>query len=81
MTQGTALCRDIKSLPTRDEVFCSIRPWLPRNAPDAPHHLQGAERLLDTHFRLLRNDCLQTFFENARQIVKDSAEGTHLKLV
>ena len=68
--------REIQILPTQAEVLCTDSPWLPCNSANAPHPFQGTERLLDTQFRLLRNDGLQAFFERAQQLVQDLAEGT-----
>ena len=53
-----------------DEALCKERPWAPCNAPAAWHPLAGTERLLDTHFRLLRYDSLAEPFENARLLMQ-----------
>ena len=50
---------DVNVAPTRGEALSLEPPYLPRNAPSAPHHLTGAGRLLDVHFRLLREDFLR----------------------
>jgi hypothetical protein len=55
-----AQIRNINVAPTCGEALSLDAPFLPRNAPTAPHHLAGAERLLDVHFRLLREDFLRT---------------------
>jgi hypothetical protein len=55
-----AQIRNINVAPTRGEALSLDTPFLPRNVPSAPHHLAGAERLLDVHFRLLREDFLRT---------------------
>ncbi|KAF9203482.1 hypothetical protein BGZ49_006382 [Haplosporangium sp. Z 27] len=53
---------DIKLLPTQDEIICQRAPFLPSNGiHDAPHFLpQGWRRQLDTHFRLYREDMLNS---------------------
>ncbi|RIA98473.1 hypothetical protein C1645_870713 [Glomus cerebriforme] len=49
----------ISIIPTEDEILCNRRPFLPSPLPDAPHFLlDGAARLLDIQFRLLREDML-----------------------
>jgi hypothetical protein len=44
---------EISIIPTRQELLCSVRPFLPGNIPGAPHHCaEGTmERQLDIHFR------------------------------
>ncbi|GBB94408.1 hypothetical protein RclHR1_02350007 [Rhizophagus clarus] len=50
---------DISIIPTIEEILCDRPPFLPSTLPDAPHFLpDGAARLLDTQFRLLREDML-----------------------
>ena len=46
----------IKIVPTENEIRCDRAEFLPSTSPDRPHFLRGVERLLDTHFRLLRHD-------------------------
>ena len=65
--------RDVRISPTMEEVLCKDLPWLPRNAAGAYHPLEGVERLLDVHFRLLRHDSLQTFFDNAQLLLAPAA--------
>jgi Zinc finger C-x8-C-x5-C-x3-H type (and similar) len=48
----------ISILPTRDEVLSLRDPYLPINDIAAPHFLDGASRLLDINFRLLREDMI-----------------------
>lgn len=45
-------------LPTVNELSSARPPYLPVNASDAPHFLDGPNRLFDIHFRLLREDML-----------------------
>jgi len=48
---------DIKILPTLSEILSQRNDFLPRKDPSAPHFFpNGTERLVDTHFRLLRYD-------------------------
>lgn len=50
--------------PTEDEVLSCADPYLPFNDASAPHHAQGADRLLDIHFRLLRHDLLSSLLRS-----------------
>lgn len=76
-SQASALfvLRNICVHPTEDEVLCKEAAWLPGNFPQALHPFTGAERLLDTHFRLLRNDALQPFMDNARELLAELSQG------
>lgn len=47
---------EISILPTEDEIRSERDEFLPSSSVDHPHFLDGVERLLDTHFRLLRHD-------------------------
>lgn len=48
----------IRILPTKAELRSAQLPYLPVNDGLALHFLEGADRLFDTHFRLLREDML-----------------------
>ncbi|KAJ2931227.1 hypothetical protein H1R20_g5802, partial [Candolleomyces eurysporus] len=50
--------QDIRIAPTHDELVNNIKPYLPANFFEAPHHLppDSMERLLDIQFRLLREE-------------------------
>ncbi|CAG8544268.1 4974_t:CDS:2, partial [Cetraspora pellucida] len=50
----------ISIIPTKDEVLCKREPFLPTtNMEESLHYLpKGSERLLDTQFRLLREDMM-----------------------
>ncbi|RIA88937.1 hypothetical protein C1645_739024 [Glomus cerebriforme] len=51
---------DIYIIPTREEILCDRQPFLPSSLPNTPHFLpDGVARLLDTQFRLLREDMLK----------------------
>ncbi len=58
-------------------------PYLPHNRPGASHHLAAdkVDRVLDTHFRLLRQDVLRTFWADLqetrlqRALVQGTAAG------
>ncbi|GAA5979029.1 hypothetical protein JCM11641_004948 [Rhodosporidiobolus odoratus] len=47
----------IRILPTFEELTTSAQPFIPANLPEAPHHLEGIEKQVDTIFRLTREDC------------------------
>ncbi|KAK2766019.1 hypothetical protein FQN54_007534 [Arachnomyces sp. PD_36] len=47
---------EIKIIPTGGEILADEPDFLPSLNKDQPHFLEGIERMLDTHFRLLRND-------------------------
>ncbi|GBC02767.1 hypothetical protein RclHR1_04800007 [Rhizophagus clarus] len=50
---------EISIIPTKEEVLCDRQPFLPSSLPNTPHFLpDGMARLLDTQFRLLREDML-----------------------
>lgn len=55
-----AQIQDIQIVPTQAELTCERPPFLPSNdVPGALHHLPpGWSRLLDTHFRLNREDMI-----------------------
>ena len=56
--------KDIKILPTTDEILCTRGPYMPRNDPHAYHHLPcGQDRLLDVHFRLLRYESTEAIID------------------
>jgi Zinc finger C-x8-C-x5-C-x3-H type (and similar) len=48
----------VSILPTKGEVLCLRDPYLPINDIAAPHFLDGASRLFDINFRLLREDMI-----------------------
>ena len=52
------LIAKITILPTKNEVICARDPYLPLNDIFAPHFLDGASRLFDINFRLLREDMI-----------------------
>ncbi|GAX15209.1 hypothetical protein FisN_12Lh085 [Fistulifera solaris] len=58
--------RDIQILPTTDELCCEAKPWLPLRDQNAIIN-DPATRLLDKHFRLLREDAISTIKENIEQ--------------
>lgn len=55
-----AQIKETHIVPTQAELTCERPPFLPSNdVPGAPHHLPpGWSRLLDTHFRLNREDMI-----------------------
>ena len=48
----------ISIIPTKEEILCDRQPFLPSSLPNTSHFLHGMDRLLDTQFRLLREDML-----------------------
>lgn len=56
--------RDIQILPTTDELCCKAKSWLPLSSGDNAIIHDPATRLLDKHFRLLREDAIATIKEN-----------------
>lgn len=56
--------KNIRIAPTRNELICRAKPFLPANFYDAPHHLpqESMERLLDIQFRLLREELTYVSF-------------------
>ena len=52
--------RDIRIVPTNEELLCPLPPYLPVSLPTAPHHLRESsmERHLDIQFRLLREEMM-----------------------
>ncbi|CAG8665908.1 19931_t:CDS:10, partial [Gigaspora rosea] len=70
----------IKIIPTKEEVLCDRYPFLPTtNIDDSMHYLpKGAERLLDSQFRLLREDMLcpiRIVIENFIKFISESAKN------
>ena len=55
---------EIRILPTKAEFLSTRRNYLPFNDLAAPHHLQGAGRLFDIHFRLFREDMVGPLLES-----------------
>ncbi|KAL2838452.1 hypothetical protein BJY01DRAFT_258037 [Aspergillus pseudoustus] len=58
---------DIRIIPTEDEIRCETGELLPSTNFNSVYFLQGAERLIDVHFRLLRHD----IFDDAKKTVAE----------
>ncbi|CAG8471028.1 5060_t:CDS:10 [Dentiscutata erythropus] len=74
----------ISIIPTKNEILCDREPFLPTtNMDDTLHHLpKGAERLLDSQFRLLREDMMcpiRLGIENFIKFISESAKN-HAKI-
>jgi hypothetical protein len=52
--------RDIRVVPTNEELLCPLPPYLPVTLSTAPHHLpeSSMERHFDIQFRLLREELM-----------------------
>ncbi|KAJ3374512.1 hypothetical protein GGF31_007290 [Allomyces arbusculus] len=69
--------RALSIVPTMGEILATAKPVLPGNWAWHPHaHWlpAGPDRLLDTHFRLLRQDMLAAFKASLGILLKDLAE-------
>lgn len=56
--------KDIKILPTTDEILCQRGPYMPSNHTYAHHRLPcGQDRLLDVQFRLLRYESTENIID------------------
>ncbi|KAF8316395.1 hypothetical protein DL93DRAFT_2193459 [Clavulina sp. PMI_390] len=64
---------DIKIAPTEDELNCVDPPYLPYNVCGAPHSYppNSMQRLLDIHFRLLREELIAELRTAIQLIVAD----------
>ncbi|KAJ3544380.1 hypothetical protein NM688_g5751 [Phlebia brevispora] len=64
---------DIRIAPTHEELVCRIPPFLPANLFGAPHPLpsESPEKLLDTQFRLLREELTAPLRTSVQQILDD----------
>jgi hypothetical protein len=73
-SQNDNACREIVISPTMDEFLCPEKPYLPANRPGAPNHLpaHSVDRLLDTHFRLLRNDLMGPLLDSVQKMLAKS---------
>ncbi|ORZ31719.1 hypothetical protein BCR44DRAFT_1463653 [Catenaria anguillulae PL171] len=73
---------NIKLIPTHDEVVCTKESPLPGNLqwePNAHWLPPGPARLLDTHFRLLREDMMSAVKTGIRLFMNYLAEGGQFK--
>lgn len=67
--------RDVSVGPTEGEVLAERPPYLPSNDAGFEHHSEGVDRLLDTHFRLLRHDLLAPLLEAMRALRPGDRRG------
>ncbi|KAI5476602.1 hypothetical protein MNV49_007489 [Pseudohyphozyma bogoriensis] len=72
-----ASIRDIKVLPTHQELTCSTPSFLPANIPSSPHHLPpgSMERHVDILFRLFREDSVRPIRTAVQSLIMDREEG------
>lgn len=64
--------------PTRGEIFCEAKEFLPSTDPDEPHFLTSKlERHIDTHFRLLRHDTFGKLKEDLGGLMKNIVSSPH----
>ncbi|EXX71059.1 uncharacterized protein OCT59_017734 [Rhizophagus irregularis] len=67
---------DISIIPTIKEMLCDRPPFLPSSLPDTPHFLpDGAAKLLDTQFRLLREDMLNPIRGGLSNFLNDLSQN------
>lgn len=65
--------KDIKLMPTHEEIMSSREEYLPTTNPHQ-HHLQGLRGFLDRQFRLLREDTLHDLREAIRTSVETNSK-------
>ncbi|EQB57809.1 hypothetical protein CGLO_02017 [Colletotrichum gloeosporioides Cg-14] len=65
--------KDIKLMPTHEEIMSSREEYLPTTNP-YQHHLQGLRGFLDRQFRLLREDTLHDLREAIRTSIKTNSK-------
>ncbi|KAJ0277917.1 hypothetical protein CBS470a_010033 [Colletotrichum nupharicola] len=65
--------KDIKLMPTHEEIMSSREEYLPTTNP-YQHHLQGLRGFLDRQFRLLREDTLHDLREAIRTSVETNSK-------
>ncbi|PCH43420.1 nucleoside triphosphate hydrolase protein [Wolfiporia cocos MD-104 SS10] len=68
---------DIRIAPTHAELTCKIPPFLPANLYGAPHPCppESMARLLDTQFRLLREELTASLRLSVQLVLDDLASG------
>jgi hypothetical protein len=68
----------ISIFPTRAEITCDARDFLPSTDPDEPHFLGSKlERHIDTHFRLLRHDTFGKLKEDIGSLMNNIINDTN----
>ncbi|KAL7272005.1 hypothetical protein RUND412_005210 [Rhizina undulata] len=60
----------IKILPTSSEIRSERDDFLPQKAPESSHHLNGLKRVIDSQFRLLREDTSGQIKQTIRMLYK-----------
>lgn len=63
------LITSIKILPTTSEIKSDRYDFLPLRGVNSPHHLRGIHRLLDSQFRLLREDTSGQLRDGVRHLL------------
>lgn len=58
----------INILPTNEEITSHRNEYLPQRALEYPHHLEGIARVIDSQFRLLREDTSGQIREAVRSV-------------
>lgn len=64
-----AFITSIKILPTTKEIKAERDDFLPLKGVNSPHHLRGIHRLLDSQFRLLREDTSGQLRDGVRHLL------------
>ncbi|KAI8822614.1 uncharacterized protein EV422DRAFT_577652 [Fimicolochytrium jonesii] len=66
--------RQISIVPTFQETFCDLEPYLPKRDDD--HHLsRGVDRYLDSQFRLVREDLLASLRRGISGFVRNGTKA------
>ncbi|KAH9881756.1 hypothetical protein J1614_000927 [Plenodomus biglobosus] len=69
---------DMSIFPTRGEILCEAKDFLPSTDPDEPHFLTSKlERHIDTQFRLLRHDTFGKLKEDLGALMKNIVNNPH----
>ncbi|KAL4862437.1 P-loop containing nucleoside triphosphate hydrolase protein [Aspergillus spectabilis] len=68
----------IRIIPTENEIRCKHNDFLPSTNFESPSVLEGAERLIDTHFRLLRHEIFNVMKGNIAELLELQEKGSDI---